>query len=260
MIDPFAQAAPTRGAEEMAAYERIEAAMVRLAGEMGGTSLHYPTLISRRALQQAGYPAAFPHLLMLATGLREAEMEGEEQLAPANLSSPQWCLSPAVCYHVYAGFAGEQLSRPAIVTAGGSCFRNEATVAPGRRQIEFEMREIVLLGPPEWVRPTAAAGREKLEMLAREFGLPGQWRQAEDPFFLPRAEAQAVMQRLMETKLEYCLDGDADDLALASVNLHGDFFGKRFDIRDGEGRFVHTACIAAGVDRWASSIQVHQMR
>ena len=36
--------------------------------------------------------------------------------------------------------------------------------------------------------------------------------------------------------------------ALASVNFHGDFFARRFDIRDASGALIHTACVAAPTD------------
>jgi seryl-tRNA synthetase len=252
MNTSFPQSAPVRDALAMAAFARIDSAIQRVAAELGAEEMQYPTLISREALVKAGYPAAFPHLLMLAAPLRDPQLQGETQLAATNLASPGFCLSPAVCYHVYASFAGRRLGEPRAITAGGRCFRNEAGVQPGRRQIEFEMREIVLLGPAEWVRATAGAARERLEQLARQLGMSGEWRPAEDPFFLPRARGQALIQRLKQTKLEYCLADDPEGLALASINFHDDFFGRRFDIRDADGQqFLHSACVAAGLDRWA---------
>jgi seryl-tRNA synthetase len=246
----FAQSAPPRCRRKMATFERIDAALRDIACEMGATAMSYPTLIARDALVQAGYPEAFPHLLMLATSLDQPEQSAV--LEPTNLASPQWCLSPAVCFHTYCQFAGRRLARPAIVTAAGRCFRHEASTDPGRRQIEFDMREIVLLGPGDWVRATATDCQNRLERAATLFELNGQWRIAEDPFFLPRAQGQALMQRLKESKLEYCLP---DGLAIASVNFHGDFFARRFDIRDADGELIETACLAAGLDRWASNLK-----
>jgi hypothetical protein len=57
------------------------------------------------------------------------------------------------------------------------------------------------------------------------------------------------MQRLLKVKLEY-QSLDYDGLALASVNRHGSFFGERFNITNRSGEPVHTACLAAGLDRW----------
>jgi uncharacterized protein YxjI len=116
------------------------------------------------------------------------------------------------------------------------------------RQIEFEMREIVLLGPSFWVDEWAERAKEQIELLARDLGLSGDWQVAEDLFFLPIAEGKALMQRLMKVKREYQLD--EGHLAVASVNRHGAFFGQRFEITTPTGDPVHTACIAVGLDRW----------
>jgi hypothetical protein len=56
---------------------------------------------------------------------------------------------------------------------------------------------------------------------------------------------------LMETKIEYVVP-DPKPLAVASLNWHDDFFGRRFDLRDRNGGFIHTACLAAGLDRCAA--------
>jgi hypothetical protein len=82
-----------------------------------------------------------------------------------------------------------------------------------------------------------------------ESGLAGEWRPATDPFFLPSAMHKAVMQRILEVKLEYQLHR-ANDLALASINRHGAFFGQRFSISGPTGEPAHTGCVAVGLDRW----------
>jgi seryl-tRNA synthetase len=250
----FDLSAPVRGAAEQRRLERIDAAMRKLAVGLGAEEAFYPTLIARPALERAGYPEAFPHLLLAAAALQSPEGEPAELLHADNLAAPQWCLSPAVCYHTYANLAGRRLDAPLMATARGRCFRGEAETRPGVRQIEFEMREIVLIGEEEWVRRSADDGQAALEALARRCGLAGDWQPAEDPFFLPRAQGKALMQRLLGLKVEYA--HGPDGLALASVNRHGLFFGQRFDIRDRAGRPVHTACVAAGLDRWAASAAI----
>ena len=160
-----------------------------------------------------------------------------------------WCLSPAVCYHAFADLAGRVIEDPVILTARGRCFRAERDTAPGTRQIEFEMREIVLVGPIDWIDASADAARLAIQATAVQMGLSGDWQAAEDPFFLPAAAGRAMMQRLLKVKLEY-QSPRAGGLALASVNRHGVFFGQRFGILTGTGDPVHTACIAIGLDRW----------
>jgi hypothetical protein len=247
----FVEAAPVRRANQQRRLEEIDAAVKELGLGMGGGEVHFPVLIAREVLERADYHQAFPHLLLAAAHLRHFDVDDAALLGPDNLACSAWCLSPAVCYHVYAQLAGRELSRPQVITARGRCFRHEAVVAPGVRQIEFEMREIVLMGEEAWVLETAEAARHSVERLARQFGLQGIWQSAEDPFFLPRARGKAHLQRLLGLKLEFCIT-EPVPLALASVNRHGTFFGQRFGITDRSGQPIHTACIAAGLDRWAA--------
>jgi hypothetical protein len=115
--------------------------------------------------------------------------------------------------------------------------------------VEFEMRELVFLGAPEWIEQELTGLREEIATLAAHAGLHGEWQTASDPFFLPRARGKAHMQRILGTKIEFCLP---DGLAIASINRHGAFFGTRFFISLGDGQPAHSACVAFGLDRWAS--------
>lgn len=244
MTARYPQSAPARTEDELRTLNGIDARVRSIAASFGAHEVQYPALIARGVLEQAEYPQAFPHLLMSAC--RPALLE--------NGDTSRWCLSPAVCYHTYAQLAGRVLDAPAVITARGRCFRAERESAPGVRQIEFEMREIVLLGKAAWVDSSAEAARIAIETIAGDMSLSGQWQAAEDPFFLPVAAGKALMQRLLKVKVEYQWPGPGG-LALASVNRHGPFFGQRFDIATPDGQPVHTACIAVGLDRWAHHAQ-----
>jgi len=229
------QAAPTRVRSEVELLDRIDGKVRELAATMGAIELQFPVLISRDVLDRAEYPQAFPHLLLSATH---------------NDTHSGWCLSPAVCYHAYEYFSQRQLSHPMIVTARGRCFRAERERCQGVRQVEFEMRELVLLGPSEWIQRAADEAPSLMASLAAEFGLQGEWVVATDPFFLPAAAGKALMQQLQKTKVEY-QSPRGGGLALASINRHGTFFGTRFDIIDRYGDPVHSMCVAIGLDRCA---------
>lgn len=245
------QSAPTRAGDELRTLNGIDDCVRKMATSFGALDVQYPVLIARDVLDRAEYPQAFPHLLMSAC--HGDAPEGGHPIG-AGIASPSnpgtWCLSPAVCYHAYAHLAGQVLDVPTVVTARGRCFRAERETSPGVRQIEFEMRELVLLGPAAWVDASADAARGAVEAIARDMALAGEWHAAEDPFFLPVAEGKALMQRLLKLKVELQWPG-AGGLALASVNRHGTFFGTRFDITTLDGQPAHTACIAVGLDRWA---------
>jgi hypothetical protein len=246
-------AAPLRGGSELVLLAHLDGLVRDLAVSIGAQERQYPVLISREDLQRAEYPRAFPHLLLAAAPLCCPEREPACLLERDNLATPSWFLSPAVCYHVYAELAASTLATPAVITARGRCFRNEVSLRPGLRQVEFEMREIVLAGPREWVEVAVQDARVRLEDLARSLRLDGTWEVAEDPFFLPAASGKALLQRLCETKLEYQTHArEPVGLALASINRHGTFFGERFGITDTSGRPIDTACVAVGLDRWLS--------
>ena len=202
----------------------------------------YPVLIAAETLRRAEYDRAFPHLLMSAA-----------VQVPDRLEHAGAFLSPAVCYHAYASLEGRGLTDGVTITARGRCFRNEdaARVLPGRRQIEFEMREIIIIGEHDWLESELDPVCDDLAGLASSFGMEGAWEAASDPFFLPSSGGRAAMQRLLGTKLELCLPA-AGGLAVASINRHGTFFGDRFHITTATRAPAHTACVAFGLDRWAA--------
>lgn len=251
-MKPACTAAPVRTGRQLARFEAIDRPFVEWARAWDGVEAQFPALIARAVLEQAEYPQAFPHLLLSACGCVDPMQGKATLLEAANLTPSGWLLSPAVCYHAYPQWAGRTLTGPQVLTARGRCFRSEAEFVPGRRQLEFEMREIVLCGAPDWIETKAADARSRIEALAAAAGFSGTWETAEDPFFLPTAQGKAFIQRLQETKKEFVVR-QPTALAVASINRHGTFFGERFDIRLPGGEPAHTACIAIGLDRWETS-------
>ncbi len=225
---------------EQTSFDALDAEVEWIARTLGARGMHYPALIARESLERAGYTESFPHLLMCTAAL--------------DLTAMPWCLSPAVCYHVYEQFAGQEISEPVTLTARGSCFRAERDTQAGLRQVEFEMREIVFIGPADWVLARSRIAVARVTALAGRLGLRGDWHAAADPFFLPAAAGRALMQRLLGVKDEYRFQ-KPEGVALASVNRHGMFFGERFDIRlPSDASPVHTACVAIGLDRWSAAL------
>jgi hypothetical protein len=240
---------PMHLGQRRASFERIDSCLRAWAVEMGGDERSFPVLIAGDILRRAEYPDAFPHLLMGAA----AAADPEKPFAAGNLQLSDCFLSPAVCYHAYAQLEGRTLEEGVALTARGHCFRNEsaAELHPGRRQIEFQMRELILVGGADWVEERLAVLKDAVEALASQCGLVADWQPANDPFFLPRAHGKAHMQRLLGVKAELCL---RDGLALASINRHRTFFGERFHILWRDGSPAHSACVAFGLDRWVAHV------
>lgn len=243
-------AAPNRGDSVLAAFEEFDSRIRAWALAQGCDERRFPVLIPAETLRLAEYEGAFPHLLMSAAVASDPAVPFEHP----NVRLAPWFLSPAVCYHAYAALAGATLAIPRLFTARGSCFRSEeaAELAPGRRQVEFEMRELILVGPPPWIEERLAVLQPGVEAITADCGLTtAAWQPASDPFFLPRARGKAHMQRLSGAKIELCMP---DGLAIASINRHGRFFGERFRIRTADGDCAHSACVAFGLDRWFSNL------
>ena len=45
-------------------------------------------------------------------------------------------------------------------------------------------------------------------------------------------------------------DGEKHNIACGSINLHGNFFGEKFDIEDSDGNPALTGCVGLGIERW----------
>ena len=192
-----------RSGEVRLAFEQLDERIRAWALDEEAEEQSFPVLIDADILRRAEYPEAFPHLLMAPA----VAADPARPMARGNVLLTRRFLSPAVCYHAYAGIAHSTVDGDRTVTARGRCFRNEeaAELVPGRRQVEFEMRELILIGAPSWIEERLADLKPGVEALAGEFGLEGQWQAASDPFFLPRAQGKAHMQRILGTKVEFCL-------------------------------------------------------
>jgi len=227
--------------------DAVDEEIQKLALGLGAEELRTPCLIPAAVLERAEYAAAFPQLLMGACTATDPDQDPESLFEQANLATPDFFLSPAACYHGYAHLEGQALDASKVLTMKARCFRNEdQELIAGRRQIEFEMREIVLVGEADWIDERLETITPLVEYLATEWSLDAGWEVATDPFFMPRAGGKAHMQRLLGAKKELCL---SDGLAVASINRHGTFFGERFSISGKSGAPAHTACVAFGLDR-----------
>jgi acyl carrier protein len=188
-------------------------------------------------------------------------------------------LPPAVCYHVYPAFQGQQLARPSLLTLRGRCFRDESVVelSTGRLR-DFQMREIVALGSREEVEQFRQELIAKVSDFVTCLDLEGRIETASDPFFVSdstepvsdstepvsdstklepvsRADemrGRRLMQKVLPLKYELrlALGENGVTCAAASFNHHLDFFGRRFDLRLRSGATAHSGCVAFGLERW----------
>ena len=228
--------------------------------------LRTPTLIPSKTLSRCDYFRSFPHNVTFAGHLREdasvidgfrarhQTAEDVDDRALADMATPEACLSPAVCYHVYHLHENQTLPAAGLSYGiCGKCFRYESSnLSDLRRLWDFTMREVVFLGS----RDAVLASRERSVGMMSEFldahRLAGEIRTASDPFFVaPEAVSKTYFQLSSDSKLEVALLlPDGQRTAVGSHNYHSDFFGRAFQT-DVEGAGpMHSVCVAFGLERW----------
>lgn len=216
----------------------FDAQFLRLARETGAAEHRFPSLIPTSTMERAGYFDAFPR------GATRVSIRQD---------GGGYVLAPAVCYHCYDQLAGKTLAAPCAVSCVGACYRHEeGDYQPLTRQWEFTMREVVFLGPHEWVRQQRRDWIDRIAAFRDSLGLTGGFELASDPFFGSQARGQRLYQRLKELKYELRINCDerAAKLAVASFNLHETFFGTRFGILLPDRSPAYTGCVAFGLERW----------
>lgn len=243
----------------------FEEHFVALADSFQATPYRFPTLIPAEYMERVNYFRAFPHSLTFATHLRQdmdaidhfaqhAACEHGVLNAPADsFAGVQALLSPAVCYHLYFALADKPLSNGQLAaTAVGNCFRYEAiNLTSLERLWNFTMREVIFVGPKEYVLDNREIARQRMQQVMAETGLAYRIESANDPFFIGEFRKQAAFQSAFQLKFEIraSLPFKDSTLAVGSYNYHQDFFGRHLNITLPDGSPAHTGCVAFGLER-----------
>ena len=230
----------------------------------------YPTLIPAKTLGRCGYFSSFPQSVSMVTHLVE-DYDRIEHFRQANanttdltvpdvtaFTTPEACLSPAVCYHCYRSLEGQTLKNDAnVVTTVGKCFRYESTNITGLDRLwDFTMREVIFVGTEEQVSTRRLKGIDLVMEQLDRWDLECQVETANDPFFSAAYATKTYYQVRGDLKYELRLTvepgtaGEARSLACGSFNLHENFFGKTMSIIASDGQPAFTGCVAWGLERW----------
>jgi seryl-tRNA synthetase len=245
----------------------FESQFLSLADSFDAAPYRFPTLIPARYLERVNYFRAFPHSLTFVTHLRE-DLDVIDQFSqhaacgPHGLDTPpesfaaiQALLSPAVCYHLYFALADKPLpGGKATATAVGNCFRYEAiNLASLERMWNFTMREVIFVGPKDFVLENREVARQRMAAFFEQIGLAYRVESANDPFFIGEFRKQAAFQSAFQLKYEIRarLPFKDSTLAVGSYNYHQDFFGRSLNISLPDGSPAHTGCVAFGLERIA---------
>ncbi|QNA76382.1 hypothetical protein C8250_034975 [Streptomyces sp. So13.3] len=221
--------------------------------QAGAQPMIMPPLIPVEQLAELDYYRNFPHQAVVTAPLRlNGPDAGHDPVdggfAPQTLETARLALPSAACYGVYLHLAGQELDAPQRVTVLGRCFRREEQYEDLRRLLGFHMREIVAVGDREFTEEHLRHFTAQVENFAARLELPLRKEAATDPFY-DCGGSRARLQQLAPVKYEFLYE----DLAIASVNVHRNFFGERLAITL-NGESVFTSCVAFGLERWLSAL------
>lgn len=234
--------------------------------EFGAREYRYPTLIPTTVLAKCGYFASFPQYLMFVTRLHAdidtyteflEHVRNERDIKEFALNychNLDYCLPPTMCFHTYHQYSGLELPESAgtVVTSRGKSFRFESRYRKTLERLwDFTIREIVFLGPRDFVLDCRSSFMQKALAFIEGLGLMGYCEVANDPFFCHTDAAEKIWsQRLLELKYELRLNVAEDrTIAAGSFNFHERFFGENFSIRSRENDLAYTACVGFGLER-----------
>jgi len=213
----------------------------RRAALRAGAEQHwFPTLIASDTLGRTGYFDSFP---------------GSASQVESTTPRRKYLLSPAVCYHCYELLSGTEIDQRVVITCSGKCFRSDSSSNDGCHLWEFTMREIVFFGSPGFVRDQRESWMQTAMRWAEGLGLGARTELANDPFFGTASRGKKLLQQVKELKYELRVPRQSGAMmAIASFNLHEQFFTRAFDIALGNGEPACSGCVAFGLERWAMSL------
>jgi len=225
-------------AEQFRIVESVDAQVLEWAARMGAPAERHAELLTVDDLSRIDYFDSFPQLAHRVTPWLEEPAEDE------------LVLTSAACYGAYFARVGATVGDRTLLTVRQTCRRREAAYTPLRRQREFQMREVVMIGGHAEVQAFLDEGRDAIRAIAAALRVEGDFQIAADPFF-KKDDERLLHQKLFPTKQEFT---DTSGLAVASVNSHRNFFGERCDIRLADGTHAFTGCVAFGLERWVDAL------
>ena len=228
----------------------------------------FPALVDADTLHKCGYFDSHPNAVTFVGNVIE-DFDAIEEFRIANSCSEGallpsqghihhdgMCLNPAACFPAYPTLRGKVYETGECFTWMGRVFRYESRNISGLdRLFEFNVRELVFIGSDDYVRDARKRAIPIVEELAAFFDIDCKLQTATDPFFATVSAAKKFWQAAQEVKNEIkipVLDGkgNVSTLACGSINLHGNFFGERFDIHDADKNAAMTGCVGLGIERW----------
>ncbi|GKS11049.1 amino acid--[acyl-carrier-protein] ligase 1 [Paenibacillus chitinolyticus] len=247
----------TLGPEAVKIQSMLEKVFMNWALECGSSPMLFPSLMKVEDLVKFDYFKNFPHLGVVASKISADHCSsyttsGDEvtHICSSHLSDGTYMLPSAACYNIYLHLQNSILNQTQYISTIARCYRNEEYYSGLKRLLSFNMREIVCIGTVEDVQSHLLSFKKKIADLAETLDLSLKTEIATDPFF-DKKSPKALLQLISPVKEEFVY---GDEVAIASVNFHRNFFGERCNIRMQDNSYAFTGCVAFGIERWLHAI------
>ncbi len=164
----------------------------------------------------------------------------------------------AVCDNIWRYLKDSDIKDSQIFTSIGVCSRREGSQYFILERMKlFHMREVVFIGTSESVQNFRDKMMEFSIKMINDFELDSYIEDANDPFFLNNED--------LNCENEYHYPGDVKkelranlygkkSLAIASFNIHGDYFTQNLNINSEKHDSLWTTCAAYGIERWVWAV------
>jgi hypothetical protein len=242
----------------------------RFADQLDAIEQEYPTVWPVRLFKGIDYFHEFPQQVILCASVKDdfasrsefaeryrKDQDFESVPMDSLFGDAEYGLEPAVCDCCYYGLEGLREVPNAFYTCYNKVFRNERSQS-GRldRLTNFSVRDIMYVGDEHFVLEARQTLIEILSGFLSSLTLRARIETANDPFFANDAAMKSVFQHSHRLKYELLAEIPhlGDEIAVGSVNLHLDFFGKSFDIETAPETPAFSGCIGVGMERMAYAL------
>lgn len=243
----------------------LNAATLTMARELGAVEQEHPAVWPVRLFKMIDYFHEFPQQMILCAPVKDdygsrsmfSKLFRKDQAFEAVpmdglMAESSYGLQPAVCDCCYYTLEGSRSHRDTYYTTANKVFRNERSATDRLdRLTNFTVRDIMFVGSESWVLEARQGLIERLARFIEALGVHARIETANDPFFANESAMKSVFQNAHRLKYELLasIPHLGRDIAVGSINLHTDFFGKAFDIRMHDGAVAHSGCIGVGMER-----------
>lgn len=251
-------------------FQAINKATLRMALAVNAVEQEHPAVWPVRLFKMIDYFHEFPHQMILCAPVKDdfesrslfSKLYRKDQAfetVPMDtlMADASYGLQPAVCDCCYYSLEGVRAHQDRYYTTVNKVFRNERS-ATNRldRLTNFSVRDIMFVGSEEFVLEAREKLIETLSGFLVSLQLNAKVETANDPFFANDSAMKSVFQNAHRLKYELLagIPHLGKEIAVGSINLHTDFFGKAFDIQMADGRTAHSGCIGVGMERMSYAL------